>query len=359
MTETTKTEVLIVGAGLTGLTIAYLLRDRGLDITIIESRDRIGGRILTKSTNGDLLEMGATWLGPQHTQLNRLLSELSIDIWEQHIGKSAIYEAISTSPPYLAILPANPNPSYRISGGSHALIDALFHGMGGVRIHLNQKVSQITKRQSQMEVTTDQQTYVASYVISTLPPHLLISTVRLDSSLPDAVAEVASQTHTWMGESIKIAIAYARPFWRDAGVSGTIMSNVGPISEMYDHSDVADDHYALMGFFNGAYYSLSKSERLEMVMSQLRKYYGTVAEDYLSYEEYVWKQDPNTFVGYDHHVMPHQNNGHPFYQRSYIDQRLIIAGTETSAQYPGYMEGAIRSADHAVNLLESAIKLNS
>lgn len=69
--------------------------------------------------------MGATWLGRKHTSLTTLLEELSIDIFEQEIGRRAIFHPVSTSPPYISQLPENNDPSYRIRGGTSALINKL------------------------------------------------------------------------------------------------------------------------------------------------------------------------------------------------------------------------------------------
>lgn len=56
-----------------------------------------------------------------------------------------------------------------------------------------------------------------------------------------------------MGESIKVGLTYATPFWREKS-SETIFSNVGPIPEMYDHSNAEETYFGLMGFLNGAYH---------------------------------------------------------------------------------------------------------
>ena len=53
--------VVILGAGLAGLTLAYRLRDSGLRVTVLEARRRLGGRILTSRPEGGApIEMGAT-----------------------------------------------------------------------------------------------------------------------------------------------------------------------------------------------------------------------------------------------------------------------------------------------------------
>src|SRR5699024_2533713 len=57
-----STDVIIVGAGFAGLTTARELSRQGLDVLVLEARDRIGGRTWTDSRLGQDLEMGGTWV---------------------------------------------------------------------------------------------------------------------------------------------------------------------------------------------------------------------------------------------------------------------------------------------------------
>lgn len=295
-------------------------------------------------TNEASLEMGATWLGAKHTALLGLLEELELPIFEQVLGNQAIYEPLSTSPPQLVSLPPNTDPSFRIKGGSSHLIHVLAKHLESDQIILNQQVHSISQENQTLIVQTNDLAIKAKSVISTLPPALFAAHVSVKPSLPVPLTDIAQQTHTWMGESIKVALSYAQPFWREKGSSGTIFSNVGPIPEMYDHSTAKDTEFALKGFFNGSYFSLSKEERLGLVMKQLSKYYGELAADFLRYEEMVWRNEPLTFTPYASHVLPHQNNGHAIFQQSYLDGKLFLAGSETAQAFPGYMDGAVRSA---------------
>ena len=342
--ESITCDILIIGAGLCGLTLAYQLRNTGLSIKVVESRSRIGGRIETViSPDGCKVEMGATWLGNKHTYLATLLAELGLQTFEQVIGDTAIYEAISTSPHYLARIPPNPEPSLRIAGGTSSLIHKLARYIDVKDIRLDTKVEKISYENDKVVTDCMHTSIQSQIVVSTLPPNLLVSTVDFDNKLPQELISIAKQTHTWMGESIKIALTYPTPFWRNEGLSGTIMSNVGPIPEMYDHSTVENDKFALMGFLNGGYFQLTKEERLTIILIQLKKYYGDIAESFIRYEEKVWRNEAETFVPYDRNILPHQLNGHDVYQASYLNESLLLAGTETSTHYPGYMEGAVYS----------------
>ena len=338
-------DITIIGAGLTGLTLAYLLKDSNLDVHVIEARNRLGGRILTEGYEDNRpIELGATWLGDQHSQFKDVLRELELETFDQKIGNSAIYEAISTRPPYLATLPPNPHPSMRLKGGSAKVIYALAARLKSENIILQQPVLSISQMEESVNIESKDYRFTSKTIVSTLPPNLLVNSIDISPRLPNAIVNLCQATHTWMGESIKIILTYPKPFWRSSQLSGTIMSNVGPIGEMYDHSNYEESFFALKGFFSGNYFSISKEERLSMIMRQLKKYFGSKAENYLTYEEKVWRNESYTFAPYTDHVLPHQNNGHQLFQESHLNGKLLIGGTETAQNYPGYMEGAIDSA---------------
>lgn len=69
-----KKSVIVIGAGISGLTTAQLLIDKDFDVTILEARDRIGGRIYTNTTEfGVPLDFGASWI---HGDINQPLMPL-------------------------------------------------------------------------------------------------------------------------------------------------------------------------------------------------------------------------------------------------------------------------------------------
>ncbi|MFD4534842.1 flavin monoamine oxidase family protein [Kitasatospora sp. NPDC058397] len=69
----------VVGAGLAGLTAATGLAARGFDVTVLEARDRVGGRTHgIEAALGVLVDAGAAYLGDRHTELLAMMDELGL-----------------------------------------------------------------------------------------------------------------------------------------------------------------------------------------------------------------------------------------------------------------------------------------
>jgi monoamine oxidase len=341
-------KVIIIGAGLTGLMLAYILKQKGLQSLILEANSRIGGRIdtITGST-GVTLEMGATWFGKQHPTLVALLDNLGLSYFKQHTKGTSLFETMSFVPPQKFEIPDAEEPSYRIEGGTTILIKELTNAVGLKNIKTNAQVVSIKEIGQHLEIRdADGNRYLADKVITTLPPHLLIQTVIFEPNLPEALVQLAKKTHTWMGESIKFAVEYANPFWKENRFSGTLFSHASIAQEMYDHCSFDNTGFALKGFLNAGSYTLTAAEREEKVIKQLRSLYGPKAETYVAYHEKVWREEVLTFLPSEELVMAHQNNGHPDYKKPFLNNKLYISGAETASINPGYMDGALNAAHY-------------
>ena len=73
-------DVVVVGAGLAGLAAATRLSRRGLDVTVIEASDGVGGRARTDHVDGLLLDRGFQLLNPAYPEAARLLDLAALDL---------------------------------------------------------------------------------------------------------------------------------------------------------------------------------------------------------------------------------------------------------------------------------------
>jgi len=84
-------DVVIVGAGATGLTAAVRLREAGLSVVVLEARDRVGGRLLTDDIEGQMYEVGGQWVSPDQTALLETLDELGLDTYPRYRDGESVY----------------------------------------------------------------------------------------------------------------------------------------------------------------------------------------------------------------------------------------------------------------------------
>ncbi len=85
-------DVAVIGAGMAGLKAASELEARGLDVCVLEARDRVGGRLKPDMIAGQVIDTGGQWVGPQQKLLLAQAAALGIETYEQYAtGKSILH----------------------------------------------------------------------------------------------------------------------------------------------------------------------------------------------------------------------------------------------------------------------------
>jgi putrescine oxidase len=91
-------DVVIVGAGASGLTAATRLRAAGLTVAVLEARQRVGGRLWTETIDGALLELGGQWVSPDQTALLETLDDLGLETYSRYREGDSVYVDATGAP---------------------------------------------------------------------------------------------------------------------------------------------------------------------------------------------------------------------------------------------------------------------
>lgn len=84
----TRSDVLVVGAGLAGLSAARDLEAGGANVTVLEARDRVGGRVdQVRLDDGRLVQLGGEVVGNSHTAYLALVAELGLTLVPSYVAE--------------------------------------------------------------------------------------------------------------------------------------------------------------------------------------------------------------------------------------------------------------------------------
>jgi monoamine oxidase len=85
-------DAIIAGAGLAGLSAAYQLYKAGLNVKVLEARDRVGGRVKNiMLRDGTPIEIGGQWAGLDHTTLKDLAKEVGVEVFKGHLNGEHLF----------------------------------------------------------------------------------------------------------------------------------------------------------------------------------------------------------------------------------------------------------------------------
>jgi monoamine oxidase len=448
-------DVVVVGAGLAGLTAARDIVAGGRSVLVLEARDRVGGRVLSHPLpDGSYSELGGMYTGPTQdhiqalakdvgvglyfayntgnnvfvggdgrreefpsdtplgtapadpvvapdivlavAQLDQMATDFPVDApwssphaeeWDRqtldtwlraHTSGSSEFMAVASAATeaifgceprelsllytvyYLAASGNEQNQGTfernfntkdgaqerRFAGGAH-LVPQRVAAQLGSRVLLGAPVRRIVQSGSGAAVHTDSSVVNAGRVIVAIPP-VLASRIFYEPALP-ALRDQLTQ-HMPQGSLMKFEAVYPRPFWRDRGLTGQVVSENGPVKVTFDASPESGSPGIMMGFIGGhearVWEQRSTADRREAVLRQFARFFGDEALSPREVVEFNWSTEvwnrgcpvavlgPGTLVDFGTAL------------REPVD-RIHWAGTETSTYWNGYMDGAVRSGRRA------------
>ncbi|XP_070574715.1 amine oxidase [flavin-containing] B-like [Ptychodera flava] len=104
-------DVIIVGAGISGMSAAKLLHEEGQDVLVLEARDRLGGRLYTyKGPETPYSDMGGSYIGPTQNRIFRLATELGVRSYKVNMKERTILIAAGSKWVFEGMIPVIYNP---------------------------------------------------------------------------------------------------------------------------------------------------------------------------------------------------------------------------------------------------------
>eukprot|EP00913_Durusdinium_trenchii_P008101 g7598.t1 len=413
-------DVIIVGAGFTGLSAATSLLQAGANVIVLEARGRAGGRVEAQSLpDGTRVDSGGQFFCRDMSRVVNLAAHHGAKpVWTFAQGRQAWRPAIppedsarllddvsrlrnrlrrlDPEDPSLARLtvadwvevqsdmpedarrayqrlvtglwcrsPADIALAYLVSndrritntqselelflpGTMHALAERLGAQLGD-RLHLSSPVTSIRLTDQRAEVASGSHRFTAAQVIVAVPP-VMARRIAFAPLLPQRTQKALD---AWSpGDAIKVQIGYSRPFWRDQGLSGSVMWR-NPAG-LYACDASSEDHAALVVFLGGPlarhWHARPQTELLAYVTGEVAPALGdearsprwTIVRDWVddawsggAYSDVITDLDATDAEAVLLEGLP----------------RLRFACSELSPSFPGYVEGAIASGEEAAQLV--------
>jgi monoamine oxidase len=106
-----RADVVVVGAGLSGLCAARKLRAQGASVIVVEARERVGGRTRTEQIGQGTFDLGGQWIGPGQKRLHALADELGIETFPTYTKGKKVLEVEGKVSTYKRSIPSMSVPN--------------------------------------------------------------------------------------------------------------------------------------------------------------------------------------------------------------------------------------------------------
>jgi monoamine oxidase len=371
-----STDVIVIGAGVAGLTAARELVRKGLKVVVLEARARIGGRIHTATMAGEIVDLGATWIhgkGPVYKlakewrlpmvetdwddrwfadldprraekaleKVHRLfgtsrkgaVSDVIPDEWRRDpilnwAVRSEIVGEYGEEPERLSLRHWQDDREFdggdwRLPRGYGEIPERL---AAGLEVLTGCPVRRIEYGRNNVVVeTTRELPFTARRAIVTLPLGVLkAGSVAFDPPLPDAKREAIDRLG--VGVLNKLALVFDEPFWPE----GTpVVSHLGA------YANLVVSGRALIGLAGGDDARAAAPERLDELLRGLR------APRPLDVVQTRWHEDPYARGAYT--VVPPGASSADLDVLAEPVGPVIFAGEATDRDCRGTVAGAYRS----------------
>ena len=238
----------------------------------------------------------------------------------------------------------------RIKGGAQSICFKMAAALGDT-IHYEKVVTHIHQEDNKVTISGQGFSYTAAHCIVAVPP--AVSTeINYIPAVPSNQWQLMKAS--FMGTVVKCYAVYDRPFWRKEFKNGLVAAPDELTSVVFDNSPFNGSKGILMGFSLAEkakqLMQHDQATRKEIVKASFIKMFGPEAANIEYYTDKSFTEEPFTKGCYAGMFPPRvitelqTSLATPFH-------RIHWAGTETSTQFNGYMEGAVRSGERAAKVV--------
>ena len=236
-------DVIVVGAGLSGLVSAYELGRAGYDVTVLEAQDEAGGRVRTLREpfdDGLIAEAGAARIPPTHDRTLGYIDHFGIRTSPFYPQEREYLIVPPQGDPYRETPPAFLDGFYsgrdswlKIPGGTQLLPQA-FADVLGDRIRYASPVTRIVQADSRVVVTfnagTSTEELEGSHLICTVPLPV-IEAIEFEPRLSEE--KRAAFAALGYDDVTRVYVQYESRIWERDGLNGWGVSLSGEFSEFW------------------------------------------------------------------------------------------------------------------------------
>lgn len=386
-----EVNVVVVGAGVSGLVAAWKLHDQGLTVSVLEARSRIGGRCFSTPGGADL---GASWTWPPHeSRVATLAKRLGLKWTAQRLeGGVRLPAAQRVDGGGERLAPCGPG-ALRMEGGMQEIAHALAEQLPARTIRLGAEVIEIVRapisegdgaagrervhetRRVRVTALDDHRgrtiTMHAQHVVIATPPRIA-ARMRWDPPLPPRKLRKMIDTPAWAGDWCKIVATFKTPFWIETGDSGvaqmsrdslfavTWEANGGestdepgvPSLAGVNFGKAACDRLDAYGPHEDPAIGLSNHALKAAVADDLSKVFGVdvISFQLINVYHTSWRNDPRTYDRGDEDPLNPAYAGDPrsgygdLLLREEVEGGVHFAGTETE-NAAGHVDGAVMAGE--------------
>ncbi|KAM1512797.1 hypothetical protein ACFX1Z_024319 [Malus domestica] len=390
--------VIVIGGGMAGISAARALHDASIQVVLLESRDRLGGRVCTDYSFGFPIDLGASWLHGvcKENPLAPLIGRLGLPLYRTSEDNSVLYdhdlesyalfdmdgnqvpqdlvtkvgevfenilketdavrqefsEDMSITRAFSIVFERKPELSLEgvahkeeLLPGGHGLmvrgylpvINTLAKGLD---IRLSHRVTKITRRYNGVKVTVeDGRTFVADAAVVAVPLGVLkAKSITFEPKLPDW--KEAAIEDLGVGIENKIVLHFEKVFWPNVEFLG-VVADTSYCCSYFLNLHKATGHSVLVympaGQLAKDIEKMSDEEAANFAFTQLKKILPDASTP-IQYLVSHWGSDVDTLGSYSYDIV---GKPHDLYEKLRVPvDTLFFAGEATSVDFPGSVHGA-------------------